>query len=275
MVSQTLSSKKAKPPSAFESEIVLIIKDDADHTRKEVAGLRHILEYDLRPKPRRTIYDTYYDTSENSLRERKISFRTRRVGGTLLISTKSDLRKVSGNIIRRRETELPWSYDSVRLLMRSLKMKTPTLSISRFRSIPASRVLASMGLNVIQERRTLREARNVIERNKSPTSTLAELALDRVTYSFHHVKVGFSEVEVEAKSPGTLGNVQEIASTLISKYHPILQQWLHGKFVTGLAIGKLLRIHALQRYLVKGNLGPKAFDVIDRTIRSRGFLEPP
>jgi len=270
-----LSSKEAKPPSAFESEIALIIKDDTDHTRKELVGLRHILEYDLRPKPSRTIYDTYYDTSDNFLRQRKISFRTRRVGGTLLISTKSDIRKVSGNIIRRRETELPWSYDSVRLLMRNLKMKTPAQSISRFPNIPPSRVLASMGLNVIQERRTLREARDVIERNKSPTSTLAEMAMDRVTYSFQHIKVRLSEVEVEAKSPGSLLDVQEIAGTLISKYHPILQPWLHGKFVTGLAIGKLLRIHALQRYLVKGMMGPKAFDLIDRTIRSREFLGPP
>jgi len=275
MVSWTLSSKEPNPPSVLESEIALIIKDDTDHTRKELAGLRHILEYDLRPKPPRTIYDTYYDTSDNSLRQRKISFRTRRVGGTLLISTKSDIRKVSGIIIRRRERELPWSYDSVRLLARNLKMKTPTLSISRFRNIPASRVLASMGLNVIQERRTLREARDVVERDKSPTSILAELAMDRVTYSFQHIKVGLSEVEVEAKSPGSLPNVQEIASTLILKYHPILQPWLHGKFVTGLAIGKLLGIDVLQRYLVKGNLGPKAFDVIDQTIRSRGFLGPP
>jgi len=159
--------------------------------------------------------------------------------------------------------------------MRNLKMRTPTLSISSFRNIPPSRVLASMGLTVIQERRTARVTRDVVERAKSPTSTLAELAIDMVTYSFHHIKVGLSEVEVEAKSPGSLLNVHEIASTLVSKYHPILQQWFHGKFVTGLAIGKLLSIDALQRYLVKGNLGPKAFDVINRTIRSLEFLGPP
>jgi hypothetical protein len=128
-----------------------------------------------------------------------------------------------------------------------------------------------MGLNVIQERRTLREARDVTRKGKSSASTLAEVAIDRVTYTFPDIKVRLSEVEVEAKSPRSLTTVQEIANMLISKYQPILQQWFHGKFVTGLAIGKLLKIESLQSYLVRGNLGPKAFEVIDRTIRSRRF----
>ena len=145
------------------------------------------------------------------------------------------------------------------------------MSISGFQTTPASRTLASIGLNVIQERRTKRVARDVVERGKIPASTLAELAFDSVTYFFQDLKVGLSEVEVEAKSPGSLPIVQQIARSLISKHQPILQQWFHGKFVTGLAIGKLLKIEALQRHLVKGNLGPKAFDVIDRIIRSGRF----
>ena len=236
-----------------------------------MAGIRRILEYDLRPKPPLVIYDTYYDTREKSLRRRKTSLRTRRLGGTLLISTKSDIRRVSGNVIRRRETELPWSYDTIRLLARTLELKTPSMSLSRFQSIPPSRTLKALGLHVIQERRTRREARDIVRRNKNPNSTLAELAIDRVTYTFEDITVGLSEVEVEAKSPRSLTNVQKIANMLISKYQPNLQQWFHGKFVTGLAIGKLLKIGALQSYLEKGRLGPKAFEAIDRTIRSRRF----
>ncbi len=188
-----------------------------------------------------------------------------------MISTKSDIRRVSGNVIRRRETELPWSYDTIRLLARTLELKTPSMSLSRFQSIPPSRTLKALGLQTIQERRTRREARDVVGRSENPPSTLAELAIDRVTYSFQDVKVGFSEVEVEAKSPRGLTDVQAIANTLVSKYQPLLQQWFHGKFVTGLAIGKLLKIDGLQSYLVKGNLGPKAFEIVDRTIRARRF----
>ena len=188
-----------------------------------------------------------------------------------MITTKSDIRRISGNVIRRRETELPWSYDSVRLLARTLELKTPPMSLSRFQSTPPSKTLKAVGLEVIQERRTRRETRDVVGRSENPTSRLAELAIDNVTYTFQDVKVGFSEVEVEAKSPGGLANVQAIANALVSKYQPLLQQWFHGKFVTGLAIGKLLKIDGLQSYLVKGNLGPKAFEIVERTIRAREF----
>src|SRR5207247_10774726 len=148
------------------------------------------------------------------------------------------------------------------------------MSLSRFQSIPPSSTLKALGLQVIQERRTRREARDVVGRSENPPSTLAELAIDRVTYSFQDVKVGFSEVEVEAKSPRGLANVQAIANALGSKYQPLLQQWFHGKFVTGLAIGKLLKIDGLQSYLVKSNLGPKALEIVDRTIRDRRLYAP-
>jgi inorganic triphosphatase YgiF len=266
-----LSSKDKLSPAAFESEIALIIKDDADHTRNELAKLRDILEYDLKPKPPRIIYDTYYDTPEDSLRQRKTSLRTRKLAGNLLISTKSDVRRIAGAIIRRREIELPWSYDSIRLLAKNLKLTIPKSSVSQFQRIPASRTLATMGLEIIQERRTRREARDVVRKGKTPALVLAELAIDRVIYTFKNTKLGLSEVEVEAKSSRSLATVRDIANALVSKYQPVLQQWFHGKFVTGLALRKLLETKALQNYLVNGDLKPEAFGLIDRTVRSRGF----
>jgi len=266
-----LPSKEELSLTAFESEIALIIKDDAYHTRNELAELRDILEYDLKPKPRRIIYDTYYDTPKGSLRRRKISLRTRKLSGNLLFSTKSDVRRIAGNIIRRRETELPWSYNSIRLLAKNLKLAIPKLSVSQFKRIPASRTLAAMGLEVIQERRTQREARDVVRKGKTPALVLAELAVDRVIYTFKDAKLGLSEVEVEAKSSKSLATVRDIANALVSKYQPVLQQWFHSKFVTGLAIRKLLETKALQDYLVSGDLKPEAFALIDRTIRSQEF----
>ena len=270
-MSQPLSAKDSISPGAFESEVALIINDDADHVRKELASINHISEYDLAPKPRWIIYDTYYDTSDNSLRRRKISLRTRRLDGILLISTKSDVRRVAGNIIRRRELELPWAYDSVRRLARKLKLETPTTSVSQFQNTPVSRTLATMGLKAIQERQTQREVRDVFRRNNRTTSILAEMAIDKVTYAFENVNVVLSEVEVEAKSARSLADVREIADALVSKYHPMLRQWFHGKFVTGLAIRKLLENRTLQSYLLNGDLKPEAFELIDRTVRSRRF----
>ena len=266
-----MSSEETESPGAFESEIALIIKYDSDRFRRRLANLRKILQYDLKPKPIRIIYDTYYDTPENDLRQRKISLRTRKLRGTLLVSTKSDIRKIAGNMIRRREMELPWSYNSVRLLAKTLKLKTPLMPVSQFRRIPVTEALASMGLEMIQQRRTRREARNVVRRGKTPSSILAEMAIDRVTYILNNTKVGLSEVEVEAKSPKGLATVQDIANALISKYHPNLRQWFHGKFVTGFAIRKLLETKQFHSYILKGELRPEAFDLIERTIGSERF----
>jgi inorganic triphosphatase YgiF len=256
---------------AFESEIALVIKDDAEHIRKELADLRDILEYELKPKPPRFIFDTYYDTPEDSLRQRKISLRTRKLSGNLLISTKSDVRRIAGTIIRRREIELPWSYNSIRLVAKNLKLTIPESSVSQFHRIPASRTLATMGLEIIQERRTRRETRDVVRKSKTPALVLAELAIDRVIYTFKDRKIGLSEVEIEAKSSSSLATVRDVATALVSKYQPALQQWFHGKFVTGLAIGTLLETKKLQNYLVNGDLKQEAFGLIDRTIRSRRF----
>jgi inorganic triphosphatase YgiF len=267
-----LSSKETKSRAAFESEIALIIKDDSDHISKKLASLRKILEYDLKPRPVRIIYDTYYDTPENILRQRKISLRTRKLRGALLVSTKSDVRRIGGNIIRRRELELPWSYNSVRLLARTLKLKSPLMPISQFRSIPVTKVLGSMGLEMTQERRTRREARNVVRRGTTPAVILAEMAIDRVTYTFQNTKLGISEVEVEAKSAKGLATVQDIARALVSKYHPNLRQWFYGKFVTGLAIQRLLDTKEFHRYILnEGFLRPEAFELIDRTVKYERF----
>ena len=128
-----------------------------------------------------------------------------------------------------------------------------------------------MGLEMIQQRRTRREARNVVRRGKTPSSILAEMAIDRVTYILNNTKVGLSEVEVEAKSPKGLATVQDIANALISKYHPNLRQWFHGKFVTGLAIRKLLETKQFHSYILNGDLRPEAFELIDRIVKSERF----
>jgi len=97
------------------------------------------------------------------------------------------------------------------------------------------------------------------------------MAIDRVTYILKNIKVGLSEVEVEAKSPKGLATVQDITDALISKYHPNLRQWFHGKFVTGLAIRKLLETKQFHSYILKGELRSEAFELIERTIRSERF----
>ena len=228
-------------------------------------------EYNLKPKPSQVIQDTYYDTKERFLREKRITLRIRSMDDTLMLSTKSDIRRMAGDIIQRREMERPWSYNSIRVLARNLKLYIPMMSSSKFQSLSAPRVLATMGLEVIQERLTHREPRDIVVRDKVPASILAELAIDHVTYDFGDISVGLSEIEVEAKAARSLSKVREIADALVSKYSPSLQQWFHGKFVTGLAIQKLLKTKAFRSSLVDGDLGPETFQLIESMLQSRRF----
>ena len=255
----------------FESEIALIIKNNSDRIRNEISRTQHVSEYDLKPQPSQVIQDTYYDTKERFLREKRVTLRIRRMDDTLLLSTKSDIRRIAGDIIQRREMERPWSYASIRLLARNLKLYIPIMSSSKFQSLPVSRVLATMGLEVIQERRTRRELRDIVIRDTIPVSILAELAIDHVTYDFGDISVGLSEIEVEAKAARSIPKVRDIADALVSKYSPSLQQWFHGKFVTGLVIQKLLKTKAFRSSLGNGDLGPEAFRLIERVMQSRRF----
>ncbi len=175
-----MPTTRSASSDAFESEIPLIIKDEAEYVRKDLAAVRHLLGYDLRSKRARTIHDTYYDTQDYSLRRRKITLRIRRLGHMMMISSKSDLRRYSGNLVQRREVELPWGYDSVRRMARTLNLKIPAKANFDALRVQVSETLAAMGLEVIQERRTHRMARDIVRINSNPYRNLAQITIDKV-----------------------------------------------------------------------------------------------
>ena len=164
--------------------------------------------------------------------------------------------------------ELPWSYDSVGLVAKSIGLRTLRVSISEFHRLSAYRTLATMGLEPVQERQTRRESRNIVRIGMNSTSVLAELAIDTVAYTFKKITVRLYEVEIEAKAPSGLPAIREIAIELLSRHRPYLLKWSHGKFVTGLAIMKLAKTVRFRPYLIGGELKPGAFHLIERTIKS-------
>src|SRR5713101_3727055 len=89
-INGTISSR------GFESEIALIIKNNSDRIRNKLSRTQHVSAYDLKPQPSQVIQDTYYDTKERFLREKRVTLRVRRVDDTLLLSTKSDIRRIAG-----------------------------------------------------------------------------------------------------------------------------------------------------------------------------------
>ena len=255
----------------FESEIAFVITNKGVDIARDIAGITSIRGYKLKPNPRLRIADTYYDTRGRLLGKKKIGLRTRRTGGQLFISMKSNPQRMAGMGLRRKEFESLWSYKSLGRVAKALK----TLELPENKTLgtlPPSKVLARMGLEVVQERHTTRDVRDILDRGWSKTR-IAELDIDRVTF-LGKPRVQIFEVEIEAKAAGSLKSVQDVAAELESSYSGFLRVWPHGKLATGLAIQRLWNAGRLTHYLENERLKPGAFDAIDRTIATGQSKDP-
>lgn len=248
----------------LESEVAFVITNKSVDIARDIAGITSIRGYKFEPKPRLRITDTYYDTKSGLLGKKKIGLRTRKAGGELVISMKSDPQRMAGMGLRRNEFESPWSYESLAKIVKALKIKgLPTKPLAS--SFAPSRVIAKLGLRKIQERHTTRDVRDILSRDMPRSRRIAELDIDRVTFQ-GNPKVQVFEVELEVKAPNSLKSIQTIAAELESNYSGFLRVWPHGKLVTGLVIQRLSKEGALDGYFQNGRLKPEAFGIIDRAI---------
>lgn len=248
----------------YETEVAFIITRKSLDIARDIGGITSVGGYELRPDPRLRITDTYYDTKGRLLGKKKMGLRTRRMGGKLLVSLKSNPQRVPGLGIRRSEFESPWSSESLSKMMRMLRAEGIRIRKPPSRTFGPSAVFSRMGLEEIQQRHTTRDVRNVRLERKSG-DRIAEVDIDRVMF-VGKSKVQIFEVEIEAKAPRSFKAVQRIAAELESSYSGFLRVWPHSKLVTGLAIQRLLTAGKLSDNLQNGRLRPDAFDMIDRAI---------
>ena len=251
-----------------EVEAVLIIKGDVDAVLKELAGLRSILNYRLEPGQSKTIHDRYFDTIDRRLRKRAANLRIRELGGSLFISVKSHTRGTLRGATARREIEVPWSKQNLLSLIKDLELEADlALPERQFSDADPLAAMEATGLQLVQDRETRREVRNVSSVRK-PDLVLAELAIDRVTYHIGNHNISIFEVEVEEKAKGSSSVISDVTKALLQAYQPSLQKWSHGKFVTGLAIQRLLETEPADNLLGQDRLKPEALGTIDRALRS-------
>ncbi len=251
-----------------EVEAVLIIKGDVDAVLKELAGLRSILNYRLEPGQSKTIHDRYFDTIDRRLRKRGANLRIREMDGSLFISVKSHTRRTLRGATARREIEVPWSKQNLLSLIKDLELEADLALLERqFSDADPLAAMEATGLQLVQDRETRREVRNVSSVRK-PDLVLAELAIDRVTYHIGNHNISIFEVEVEEKAKGSSSVISDVTKALLQAYQPSLQKWSHGKFVTGLAIQRLLETEPADNLLGQDRLKPEALGTIDRALRS-------
>ncbi len=251
-----------------EVEAVLIIKGDVDAVLKELADLRSILNYRLEPGQSKTIHDRYFDTIDRRLRKRGANLRIREIDGSLFISVKSHTRRTLRGATARREIEVPWSKQNLLSLIKDLELEADlALPERQFSDADPLAAMEATGLQLVQDRETRREVRNVSSVRK-PDLVLAELAIDRVTYHIGNHNISIFEVEVEEKAKGSSSVISDLTKALLQAYQPSLQKWSHGKFVTGLAIQRLLETEPADNLLGQDRLKPEALGTIDRALRS-------
>src|SRR5919108_5482047 len=252
----------------IESEIAYIIVDDVSEVLQDIGGITSILDYDIVPRRVFKIKDSYFDTSKDALKRKKINLRVRKTNTSLLLTMKSKPQHGSGRGVRRKEVELEWSYESLARMARLLKMNIPHSMSREFSKLRPLRVLGEMDLRRIQERHTERDARVIVRLNKPRSAPLAELDIDRVTF-LGDTRVQVAQLEIEAKANKSSSVAEEIGNTLQSLYPRSFREWRYGKLSTGIAIQRLVTNGALQRYLVDGWLKKDGFHLLERAIVSQ------
>lgn len=250
----------------------MIVKANGERVLQRLGRLDSIPKFQLGAAQRKDIRDTYFDTPDRILLRKQANLRLRQTDSTILVSAKSGSKADRSGVSMRMEIELPWSADAVASINRRLDLKLPALTKIEGSGIgdPRQR-LEAVGLQVLQERETRRDTREIIEgKNGSP---IAELALDRVTYRFGKLEIPIFEIEVEAKSKTNSRTIKKIRKQIESINRNELLRWKHGKFVTGRAIERLLLTEELEDLVDKEGLKPSALKKIDKLISSKGFRE--
>jgi inorganic triphosphatase YgiF len=248
-----------------EIETTFVIRTQrSEEIARRIADLRSLGSYSLVPRRTLTLHDRYFDTPDRRLQAAKFALRTRAIGAGLFITLKGDVRPGSHGGQDRLEIEEPLSEKTFLTLAQEIRHRGVALDLQ---SGGGPDIMQRAGLQIIQERKTLRQIRDVTGANHR--SLLAEMAVDFVQYLLARRRICFHEIEIEAKSEKEEGQraMKAVSDELLKKFPAALLPWPHSKLATGNAIGHIL---SGDPQWDPGNsndlLGPDAFDRIAATI---------
>jgi adenylate cyclase class IV len=261
--------KKPVEKSEKERETVLIVKGNGESFFEKLGKMDTIWKFRLRAGSHKIIRDTYFDSPEHSLLRNEANLRLRESDGQTLVTAKLASKTDRNGVSSRKEIELPWSVDALTTISRKLDLGIPGITKLDVSSRDAPRQqLKKIGLQIIQERETVRDTREIFDEKDG--SVVAELALDRVVYHFGNRSIPIFEIEVEAKSDTGSKTLKSVRKQIESLNRDYLASWKHGKFITGRAVEKLLREGKLEDIGDHG-LKPSALKKIVQLISSREF----
>jgi triphosphatase len=249
-------------PREIESTLA-VCSEEPEEIVRAVAALREIDGFELRPRENEDIRDTYFDTPDGQLDATGVVLRLRAVAGRTLLTIKGPPRAEVHGARSRLELEQEWPDPGWRLLHAELGRHLDLPAAAPAVSDPVE-ALRTIGLVVVQERRTSRQPRDVVPR-AGDGGRVAELAVDSVVFRLAAGEVRHHEVEIEVKAAGGEAALAAVTERLVVRFEPGLRPWPHGKLATGKAVealGDELRSDDL--LTADGMLRPAAYDAIGR-----------
>lgn len=245
---------------------LLLLSEQPEAFVRELAALDNLAGYRLISQESIQILDTYLDTPEGQIQDKKLGLRIRQSDSKTLITLKGQPITTASGATKRLEIEDAFSESALNAVVKELAQFGVQLSKLAFDSDSPANSMQSLGLSAVQSRQNQRIPRQVVGKGAEDAS--AELAIDSVTYLFGGRGIRHYEIEVESKGQGGEDAIRDLMSAL-EKYSPALKPWPHDKLITGKAVKDLSSAHESTEAFVdrKGNLKPSAYQEIDRYIR--------
>ncbi len=257
----------------LEIEATLVIcSEKPQAVADQIAALTRIGNYPLLPQDPKAIHDLYLDTPDRALQARELAVRIREVGRLHWITLKGPRHPTDWGGVERLEIETLWSEKALTEVLKELMdrgIEVPQRQ-RHFESDHPLSVMMSLGWEVVQNRRSHRQIRNIVLTGDESGQGLAEMAIDSVLYHFGYRDIGHHEVEIEAKVKDGSAVIKAVIEGLMAMYGSALRAWDHSKQVTGEAIERLLRQGALAGLTdANNNLKPVVYDKIQAYLEHR------
>ena len=253
-----------------ETEIALVIcSEDTSTVAAGIAKLTHLAGYQLVDAGTKDIHDYYFDAPDRRLRQGGMSLRLRELESSTLLTLKGPAIELPGGVLERLEIEEIWSRRSLTRVLQELQRRGILLASpppALVPDMPPSEVLTGMGLKTVQHRRNQRTVRMVRPAGSIGGCSLAELAIDQVTYYLKIGQVQHHEVEIEVKGEGWAGRIAGGAGELLRSYPRSLSWLRYWKLSIGETAEELLGLSPEKEMLdAKNHLRPVDY----RRIRDR------
>jgi uncharacterized protein YjbK len=205
------------------------------------------------------ISDTYFDTEDKILENRKIGLRVRTSEETgPKLTLKIPMKKGHHDYSERLEIEKPWSKSTLNEIMFVIKSHV-NIDYNKqdydfdnnnhyYHNNDPKSTLSIIGFEVTQQRETCRYIINAV--NKKSKQIEYEFSVDNTNYIINKFSICNSELEIELKITTVNGKLQLInfIDKLKQNNKDMFQVWPYSKLVTGKAIENLLTSNELKGF---------------------------